>query len=133
MEHDVETIKKALLEILGESENIGKGKKFFFPKNVEQGYNLIPGLTIKDAVKYVLPAGVVSVILAAIPPYNSVAFWIIKFILIMLILCTSFCIVLLKPVRGRSNIKVMDYIKNWYGFITRQKIYYIKPKRKEFK
>lgn len=133
MENNIEIVKKALLEILSEDEAIGKGKKFFFPKNVEQGYNLIPGLTIKDAVKYIFPSALMAAALAAIPPYNSVVFWVIKFIFILLILCTSFCIVLLRPVKGRNNIKVMDFLKSWYSFCVKQKIYYIKPKRKEFK
>lgn len=127
MNADKEEIREALLELLGEEET-RKGKKFIFPKNVESSYNLIPGVTFKDAAKILLPAVVLSLIIAIIPPYNGLAFWIVKFFIIIIILTFAFIVTILRPINSRPNIRTTDYIKWRINFMKKQKVYYLKPK-----
>lgn len=129
MNANKEDIREALLELLGEEET-RKGKKFIFPKNVESSYNLIPGVTFKDVLKIIGPAALLSIIIAVIPPYNSIGFWIIKFIIILIILVFAFVITILRPITSRPNIRTTDYIKWRINFIKKQKVYYLKPKNR---
>lgn len=130
MNTDKEEIREALLELLGEEET-RKGKKFIFPKNVESSYNLIPGVTFKDVLKVIFPAALLSIMIAVIPPYNSLAFWIVKFFIIIIILVFAFVVTILRPITSRPNIRTTDYVKWRINFIKKQKIYYLKPKNRE--
>lgn len=125
---DKENLKKILLELLGEDENGRTGKKFFFPGNVEKGYNIVQGLSIIDVARFIIPSLLISVIIIIIPPYMSVIFWIIKAIFVCIFLSMGFIMAILRPVKNRSNIKCLDYIKMRILFSSKQKIYYIKPK-----
>ncbi|MCB2293684.1 hypothetical protein LGK95_09120 [Clostridium algoriphilum] len=127
---DKEGLKKALLELLGEEENGRTGKRFFFPGNVEKGYNIVQGLSVTDVAKFIVPSLLLSTIIVVIPPYSSVFFWIIKGIFDCLILCTGFVMAILRPIKNRSNIKCLDYIKMRISFLNKQKMYYIKPKER---
>jgi len=127
---DKESIRRSLLELLGEEENGRMGKKFFFPGNVEKGYNIVQGLSVVDVVKYIIPSLMVSIIIIAIPPYTSMFFWILKAILDCLILSTGIIMAVLRPIASRSNIKCLDYIKMRIAYIGKQKMYYIKPKNR---
>jgi len=124
---DKESIRRTLLELLGEDENGKIGKKFFFPGNVEKGYNIVQGLSVIDVVKYIVPSILVATIVIAIPPYTSIFFWIIKAIFDCFILSLGFIMAILRPIRNRSNIKCLDYIKMRISYLNKQKMYYIKP------
>ena len=131
---DKEELKKTLIELLGEEENGKTGKKFFFPGNVEKEYNIVQGLSVIDVARFILPSILVSIIIVFMPPYNSVLFWLIKCIFACIILSTGFVMAILRPIKNRSNIKCLDYIKMRILFSSKQKMYYIKPKdREEFK
>ena len=131
---DKEELRKILLDLLGEDENGRIGKKFFFPENVEKEYNIVQGLSVIDVARFILPSILVSTIIVAIPPYNSVLFWIIKSIFACVILSTGFVMAILRPIKNRSNIKCLDYIKMRVLFLSKQRMYYIKPKDgEEFK
>lgn len=82
---DKEELRKTLLELLGENENGRIGKRFFFPENVEKGYNIIQGLSVTDLARFIVPSVLISTIIIFLPPYNSVIFWIIKGIFIEII------------------------------------------------
>jgi len=125
---DKESIRRSLLELLGEDENGRMGKKFFFPSNVEKGYNIVQGLSVIDAFKYIVPSFIVSIIIIAMPPYTSVFFWILKAIVDCFVLSLGIIMAVLKPITSRSNIKCLDYIKMRISYIGKQKMYYIKPK-----
>lgn len=127
---DKESLRRTLLGLLGEEENGRMGKRFFFPGNVEKGYNIVQGLSVIDVVKYIVPSLMVSIIIIAIPPYTSIFFWILKAIFDCLILSTGIIMAVLRPIASRSNIKCLDYIKMRTSYINKQKIYYIKPKNR---
>jgi len=125
---DKEELRKTLLELLGENENGRTGKRFFFPENVEKGYNIIQGLSVTDLVRFIVPSVLISTIIIFLSPYNSVIFWIIKGIFICVILSVGFLLAILRPIKNRNNIKCLDYIKMRISFLSKQKMYYIKPK-----
>jgi len=125
---DKEEFKKTLLELLGENETVRTGKKFFFPENVEKGYNIIQGLSVTDFAKFIIPSVFISLIVVLLPPYSSVIFWIIKVVLIILISTVGFILAIARPIKSRNNIKYFDYIKTRISFSRKQKMYYIKPK-----
>jgi len=83
---DKEDLRKALLELLGEEGNGRIGKRFFFPQNVEKGYNIIQGLSLTDIVKFIVPSVLLSTIIMFMPPYMSPLFWIVKSVFACVIL-----------------------------------------------
>ena len=127
---DKESLKRSLLELLGEDNNGRMGKKFFFPGNVEKGYNIVQGLSVIDVFKYIVPSLIVSIIIIAIPPYASILFWILKAIVDCIVLSLGIIMAVLRPVASRSNIKCLDYIKMRISYIGKQKMFYIKPKNR---
>ena len=127
---DKESIRRSLLTLLGEDENGRMGKKFFFPGNVEKGYNIVQGLSVVDAIKYIVPSLIVTLIIIAIPPYTSIFFWILKAIVDCVILSLGIIMAILRPITSRSNIKCLDYLKMRFSYIGKQKMYYIKPKNR---
>ena len=125
---DKEDLRKALLELLGEEENGRIGKRFFFPQNVEKGYNIIQGLSLTDIVKFIVPSVLVSAIIMLMPPYMSLLFWIVKSVFACVILGIGFILAIARPVKYRNNIKFLNYIKMRISFLSKQKLYYIRPK-----
>src|SRR5665648_143070 len=125
---DKEDLRKALLELLGEEENGRIGKRFFFPQNVEKGYNIIQGLSLTDIVKFIVPSVLVSAIILLMPPYMSLLFWIVKSVFACVILGIGFILAIARPVKYRNNIKFLNYIKMRISFLSKQKLYYIRPK-----
>ncbi|MBV4420411.1 hypothetical protein KM800_13955 [Clostridium tyrobutyricum] len=130
MKVDKEDIKKVLLEMLDEDGEEREGKRFIFPRNVESGYNLIPGLTGMDAVKYISIPLLISVLIIAVPPYSVAAIWIVKAILAILFIACGFIVAIARPVRYRSNIRCVEHIRTILSFYSRQKIFFLKPKKR---
>jgi len=125
---DKEDLRKALLELLGEEENGRIGRRFFFPQNVEKGYNIIQGLSLTDIAKFIVPSVLLSAIILLMPPYMSLLFWIIKSVFACFILGIGFILAIARPVKYRNNIKFLNYIKMRISFLSKQKLYYIRPK-----
>lgn len=125
---DKEDLRKALLELLGEEENGRIGRRFFFPQNVEKGYNIIQGLSLTDIVKFIVPSVLLSILILLMPPYMSRFFWIVKSAFVCVILGIGFILAIARPVKYRNNIKCLNYIKMRISFLSKQKMYYIKPK-----
>jgi len=125
---DKEDLRKALLELLGEEGNGRIGKRFFFPQNVEKGYNIIQGLSLTDIVKFIVPAVLITTIIMFMPPYMSPLFWIVKSVFACVILGIGFTLAIARPVKYRNNIKCLNYIKMRLSFLSKQKTYYIRPK-----
>ena len=123
-----EELRKTLLALLGEEQNGRIGKRFFFPENVEKGYNIIQGLSLTDMAKFIVPSVLLSTIIIILPPYMSILFWIVKSVFVCVILSTGFIFAILRPVKNRNNIKCLDYIKMRISFLSKQKMYYIRPK-----
>ena len=93
---DKEELRKTLLSLLGEEQNGRTGKKFFFPENVEKGYNIIQGLSLTDMAKFIVPSVLLSAIIMFMPPYVSVVFWILKSVFVCVILSTGFILAILR-------------------------------------
>ena len=125
---DKEDLRKALLELLGEEENGRIGRRFFFPQNVEKGYNIIQGLSLTDIVKFIVPSLLLSILILLMPPYMSRFFWIVKSAFVCVILGIGFILAIARPVKYRNNIKCLQYIKMRISYVSKQKMYYIKPK-----
>ena len=125
---DKEDLRKAFLELLGEEGNGRIGKRFFFPQNVEKGYNIIQGLSLTDIAKFIVPSILVATIIMLLPPYMSLLFWIVKSAFACVILGIGFILAIARPVKHRNNIKCLTYIKMKMSFIYKQKMYYLKPK-----
>ncbi len=125
---DKEELRKTLLALLGEEQNGRTGKKFFFPENVEKGYNIIQGLSLTDMARFIVPSVLLATMIMFMPPYMSLVFWIVKSVFVCLILSTGFILAILRPIKSRNNIKCMDYLKMRYSFLSKQRMYYIRPK-----
>lgn len=128
MEQD--QVKQALLEII--EANGKRGRKWFFPKNVDNQYKILANMTLKELVFYVFPAFLLSVGIGFIPPYNSIVFWLIKAIFIVFIIVIPVVYVNYRPVKFRDNIRSKDFIKEILDYRKKKKMYFVKPKNKLF-
>jgi hypothetical protein len=125
---DHEQVKQALLEII--DSNGKRGRKWFFPKNVDNQYKILANMTLKELVLYVFPALLVSALIGFIPPYNSVVFWLIKAFFIVFIIVIPVIYVNYRPVKYRENIRSKDYLKEIFDYQKKKKIYFVKPKKR---
>lgn len=122
---DQDTFKQMLLEVIGENE---RGRKWFFPKNVDNQYKVIANMTLKELGMYILPAFLISLLIGFIPPYSSIGFWFVKFVFIILVLFIPIFYVSFRPVKQRDNIRSKDFLKEYITYKNKKKIYYLKPK-----
>ncbi len=106
-----------------------KGKEFIFPDNVESGYNLIKGVTVKGFFTVFLPFLLVGIIIVIIPPY-SVVFVLLRLFIAFIIATIGLAITIARPVKSRPNITVVHYLKHIQSYNRRQKLFYIEPRKK---
>lgn len=125
---DQDQVKQALLEMLDGNEK--RGRKWFFPKNVDNQYKILANMTLKELLVYILPALLISVGLGAIPPYSSIVFWLIKAVFIVSIIVIPVVYVNYRPVKFRDNIRAKDFVKEFFDYQKKKKIYFVKPKDK---
>lgn len=123
---DKDQVKQALLEIIDANEK--RGRKWFFPKNVDNQYKVFANMTLKEIIFYIVPAFLISIGIAAIPPYNSIIFWLIKSFFIVFIITIPVVYVNYRPIKYRDNIRSKDYIEEFIEYQKKQKIYFVKPK-----
>lgn len=127
-----EEVREALKELLGEEES-RKGKTFVFPDNVDRSYNIVKGLSLVNFIRFVLPAIIIAAVILLIPPY-SLGFMMIKLFFISLFLLGSFTFAVLRPITSRPNITYSKYLKLLIYYNNRQKIFFLKPtKRDDFR
>ena len=125
---DQDQVKQVLLEMLDGNEK--RGRKWFFPKNVDNQYKILANMTLKELLVYILPALLISVGIGAIPPYNSIVFWLIKAVFIVSIIVIPVVYVNYRPVKFRDNIRAKDFVKEFLDYQKKKKIYFVKPKDK---
>ncbi|WP_382549338.1 hypothetical protein [Streptomyces sp. NPDC057131] len=125
---DQDQVKQALLEMLDGNEK--RGRKWFFPKNVDNQYKILANMTLKELLVYILPALLISVGIGAIPPYSSIVFWLIKAVFIVSIIVIPVVYVNYRPVKFRDNIRAKDFVKEFLDYQKKKKIYFVKPKDK---
>lgn len=124
MEH--EQVRKVLAEIFDADSK--RGRKWFFPKNVEHEYKVFGNMTLKEIGMFVFPSFLLSGGIAAIPPYSSWFFWIIKAIFIAVVIIIPLIYINYRPVKFRNNIRTKTFIKEIIEYKKKQKRYFIKPK-----
>lgn len=105
-------------------------KSWFFPKNVDNKYKVFFNMTLLELIKFLVPAVVLSLLIASIPPYSSVILWIVKLIFIAIILSIDLFYVLYRPIPERDNIRTKDFIESFIKFKDSQKIYFVRPKNR---
>jgi hypothetical protein len=127
---DQDHVKQALLEML--DSNGKRGRKWFFPKNVDNQYKILANMTLKELVFYIFPAFLISIGIGFIPPYNSIVFWLIKSIFIVFIIVVPVVYVNFRPIKFRDNIRSKDYIKEIFVYRKKKKMYFVNPKKKIF-
>lgn len=125
---DQEQVKQALLEMIDSSGK--KGRKWFFPKNVDNQYKILANMTLKELLTYIFPAFLISIGIGFIPPYNSIVFWLIKAFFIVFIIVIPVVYVNYRPVKFRENIRSKDYIKEYLDYSKKKKIFFVKPKNR---
>lgn len=125
---DQDQVKQALLEMLDSSGK--RGRKWFFPKNVNNQYKILANMTLKELVFYVFPALLISAGIGFIPPYNSIVFWLIKAFFIVFIIVIPVAYVNYRPVKFRDNIRSKEFIKEILEYRKKKKMYFVKPKNK---
>ena len=123
---DQDQVKQALLEML--DSNGKRGRKWFFPKNVDNQYKILANMTLKEILTYIFPALLISTGIEFIPPYNSIVFWLIKGFFIVFIIVIPVVYVNYRPVKFRDNIRSKNYIKEFLDYRKKKKIYFVKPK-----
>ncbi|AIF68393.1 hypothetical protein GZ22_18325 (plasmid) [Terribacillus saccharophilus] len=123
---DQDQIKQALLELI--DSDTRKGRKWFFPKNVDNQYKIFMNMTFKELALFVLPSLLLSGGIAFIPPYSSTVFWFIKSFLIVFILVIPVFYVNYRPVKFRENLRAKDFIKEILDFRKKKKMYFVRPK-----
>jgi hypothetical protein len=124
-----EEIREVLKELLGEKDS-RKGKTFVFPDNIDKAYNIVKGLSLLNFFKFILPAVVIAVIVLLIPPY-SLGFMIVKMFFATLLMLGSFTFAVLRPISSRPNITYSSYLKRVFSYNSRQKMFFIKPNKKD--
>ena len=111
--------------------NEQKGKKFVFPENVESGYGIFLGITLRELAIYLLPPVVIGFIILAIPPHN-VWLMLFKLMLILIVLIMILAFLSSRPIRYRQNIRFQDYLKLQTDYKQRQKLFYTRKKKERF-
>lgn len=106
-----------------------KGKEFIFPENVEKDYGIWKDYTLKD-FGYVGLALVVGLVFIAIPPFGLILIS-GKIIIVVIAMTIVMAILTIKPIASRRNIKVRDYLKMKQRYSHSQKIYFLKPQKRE--
>ncbi|WP_039076283.1 hypothetical protein [Bacillus sp. MSP13] len=125
---DKENVKEAIVELLGESSY--KGRKWFFPKNVDNKYKIFGNVTVKELFTVIAPFILLAVGVAALPPYSSIFFWIFKFFMVVLLILIPTIYINYRPVKYRENIRTKDWIKEVIEYRKKQKVYFINSKDK---
>lgn len=105
-----------------------KGKEFIFPENVDKDYGIWKDYTLKDFGVAGL-AGLIGLILIAIPPYGLILV-LVKIVIIVLAMTVVMAILTIRPVAARKNIKVRDHFKVKRHYANSQKLFYLKPKKR---
>lgn len=123
---DKDEIINAIIDALDGGRR--RGRRWFFPKNVNNKYNVVLNMTLKELLIYVLPSLIISTGIAFIPPYSSIVFWLIKGFVIALLIVIPIVYVNYRPVKHRDNIRTNDFIKETVNYSKKQKVYYLKPK-----
>ncbi|WP_368298869.1 hypothetical protein [Cytobacillus firmus] len=123
---DQDQVKQALLEMI--DSNGKRGRKWFFPKNVDNQYKILANMTLKEILIYIFPAFLISIGIGFIPPYNSWVFWFIKAIFIVFIIVIPVVYVNYRPVKFRDNIRSKDFFKEFLDYRKKKKMYFVKPK-----
>ncbi|WP_107838324.1 conjugal transfer protein [Metasolibacillus meyeri] len=108
-----------------------KGKRFIFPENVESGYGIFLGITLKELLFYLVPPLVVGLIVIALPPHN-IWLMLFKVMLLLIVLIMILAFLSSRPIRYRPNIRFQDYMKLRGQFTSRQKLFYIRKKKDRF-
>lgn len=111
--------------------NEQKGKKFVFPENVESGYGIFLGITLRELAIYILPPTVIGFIILALPPHN-VWLMLFKLMLILIVLIMILAFLSSRPIRYRQNIRFQDYLKLRTNYKQRQKLFYTRKKKERF-
>ncbi|MCY9397605.1 hypothetical protein ACO0DA_12105 [Bacillus subtilis] len=125
---DKEIIKDAIVELLGESSY--KGRKWFFPKNVDNKYKIFGNVTVKELFTVIAPFFLIAAGVAAIPPYSTILFWIFKFFIVVLLILIPTVYLNYRPIKNRENIRTKDWIKEVIEYRKKQKVFFIEPKNK---
>lgn len=123
---DQDQIRQTLVEILDSDGK--KGRRWFFPKNVDNKYKLFLNLTFKELAMFLFPSILIGVGVASIPPYSSIVFWLIKSLLIAFIIVLPVLYANYRPVKFRENIRSKEYIKEILDYRKKKKMYFVKPK-----
>ncbi|WP_432356001.1 hypothetical protein [Sporosarcina sp. A2] len=108
--------------------NEQKGKKFVFPENVESGYGIFLGITLRELAIYLLPPTVIGFIVLALPPHN-VWLMLFKLMLILIALIVILAFLSSRPIRYRQNIRFQAYLKLRTNYKQRQKLFYTRKKK----
>lgn len=97
-------------------------KSWFFPKNADNKYKVFLNMTLEELIKFLVPAVILSLLSAVIPPYSSVVLWVVKLIFISVILSSVLFYTLYRPVPDRDNIRTKDFIESLIMFKDRRYI-----------
>lgn len=106
-----------------------KGKEFIFPENVDKDYGIWKDYTLKD-FGYGILTLLIGLIFIAIPPYGFILL-LLKIVIVVLAMTVVMAILTVRPIASRKNIKVRDNLRIKQKYTHSQKLYYLKPKKRD--
>lgn len=105
-----------------------RGKVFRFPDHVDSSYNVINGVPAKWFWTIVVPFAALALLVIVTPPY-SVWLFIGRLLIGISIFFIGLGIVMIKPVRERMNISLLQWMQFRKQYIHRQKRFYIRGRK----
>lgn len=130
MDHNIERVVESTLEKIFTGKG-NKAREWYFPENVDNKYKIFGNVTVKTLFTIIVPFFLLAFGVVAIPPYSSIALWIAKFIIVVLLILIPSVYVMYRPVKHRDNIHMRDFIREYFAYRKKQKVYFVKSKNRE--
>ncbi|WP_226567788.1 hypothetical protein [Bacillus stratosphericus] len=106
-------------------------REWYFPENVDNKYKIFGNVTVKTLFTIIVPFFLLALGVVVIPPYTSIGLWIGKFVIVVALILAPSVYVMYRPVKQRDNIHMRDFIKEYFAYKKKQKVYFVKSKNKE--
>ncbi|MGM0817448.1 MAG: hypothetical protein ACQEUO_18425 [Bacillota bacterium] len=106
-------------------------REWYFPENVDNKYKIFGNVTVKTLFTIIVPFFLFALGVVVIPPYSSIGLWIAKFVTVVILILAPSVYVMYRPVKQRENIHMRDFIKEYFAYRKKQKVFFVKSKNRE--
>ncbi|AMM99556.1 hypothetical protein UP12_19280 (plasmid) [Bacillus pumilus] len=130
MDHNIERmVDERLKKIFTGTGN--NAREWYFPENVDNKYKIFGNVTVKTLFTIIVPFFLLALSVVVIPPFSSIGLWIAKFIIVVFLILAPSVYVMYRPVKHRDNIHMRDFIREYFTYRKKQKVYFVKSKNRE--